>query len=119
MAIFRNPGSSPIEVKIGELPGDPPHVYRCEPGGEAQWPANYEGIFVRAGMVVVKQLGPQQVIPQEVRELRQEVARLHAELAKLRTAPVMTRATPGEEPARPTIGEPSTLGTRKPRASGG
>jgi len=57
LARYRNHGSAPIEVRIGELPGEPPYVYRAEPGGAVDGPANYASVFLEAGLVVAEQLG--------------------------------------------------------------
>lgn len=57
LAVYRNAGDSPIDLRIGELPGEPPYVYQAEPGGTVEGPANYERLFVSAGFVLEKRIG--------------------------------------------------------------
>lgn len=49
---YRNPTDQVIEFEIGTLPGSPPDLYRVEPGGVIDGPANYVKVFARHGLVL-------------------------------------------------------------------
>lgn len=83
LALYRNPGPDPIEVSIGERPGDPPIVYRCEANGTMEGPANYSEVFVGRGLVLERKLEHAGRVPTKIeRELGRENAELRAALEK-------------------------------------
>lgn len=66
LALYRNRGNSPIALRIGERPGEPPYVYAADQGETVEGPANYERAFVSAGFFLEKQLGDGELkAPQE------------------------------------------------------
>lgn len=62
MAFYKNANSEPVELLIGEAPGQPVNVYRAGPGGVILGPFNYVEAFARGGLT--------QISDEEGRELQ-------------------------------------------------
>lgn len=108
LALYRNAGSEPIDLRIGEAPGDPPFVYQAEPGDAVEGPANYERVFVSAGFQMEKLLGDGELKAPQANHLA--APRVAAPATKAPEEPAVgpgvvisapMPATP-EEPPRPT-----------------
>jgi len=119
MATYWNAGPGPVEFSIGTLPGHPPDVYRCEPGGTVEGPANYREAFLRLGGLVpvtpeqLAKLHAERAAEAEVEAARAEVeAKAKAEAAEApcedeSVQPEADESAPGESAAEmPTVGAP-------------
>lgn len=82
LARYHNPGTTPIEVKIGEAPGEAPTVYKCLPGQSVEGPANYAEAFARGGLFTEERLAQRKKAKPKAEKLAEPKAEKPAEKPK-------------------------------------